>query len=81
VDCDGSVGQALGNVGSHGVMKEIKSHAWEARLSVMQVNRGQMVHYGNPTPPVGSKWLLCPMQGKIWRDVTRYDVWASTICE
>ena len=29
MDCDGCVGQALGNVGSHGVMKEIKSHAWE----------------------------------------------------
>ena len=24
-----TIGQALGNVGSHGVMKEIKSHAWE----------------------------------------------------
>lgn len=58
MDCDGCVSQALGNVGSHGVMKEIKVHAWDGILSVMQVNRieDRWFTYGNPTPRCPHRW-------------------------
>ncbi len=28
---------------------------------------------------IGSKWLLIPVVGKVWRDVSRLDVWASSM--
>ena len=54
-----------------------------ASLSVTQVIRGQTVHlwesHAALDMQIGSKWLLIPVVGKVWRDMSRLDVWASSM--